>query len=50
MTLTLEVKMQELDFLLKTLKMKEHQLQIDTMGTMQMLIKTTEEITTLISL
>jgi len=30
--------------------MKEHQQQIDTMGTMLMLIKTTEEITTLISL
>ena len=50
MTLTLEVKMQELDFLLKTLKMKELQQLIDTTDIMLMLIKIMEEITLLISL
>ena len=37
--------MQELDLLLKILKMKEHRPQTGTTGTTLMLIKTTEETT-----
>ena len=41
--------MQELDLLLKILKMKEHRQQTGITDTMLMLIKTTEETFTLIS-